>query len=745
MVKALTIDLREVPFPFSVKQLATAFEQSTTFHAISLRSNRRFIVNGQLQLVGTQTALYKGVSLENLGLSVGFDTSSDLATQFQIYQENLTAQRWLVVEVSRQRDQATGLTGELGIELNAQQHAQAVAEVLAEHLKELKDLLDMLRLEAIAEGSFINERLFQGLEKLSADRGWQTVIGILKGDNEGSELSQYLKTQMTEQIEANVSTFDQRIKNALDQFVAQQQANVGNSALSALAEVYIPDFSARLIGQLNRYTNDLSGSLVKRLADSDQSERLADAVEKAGIKIEKTSNDLRAKLIEKIQPIETLIRKYFKYVEKLQSAAEIASKANIKAAISYQRRRQKQSSLLMKVRIKWDALERFEDILQQMLLGDTRPLLQAYRQGTTDIELETGLLTTVATSNRSLGFAVTLMNFEITGQKLLDTETVIEKNYVSGEITITSKAVIEKRSQAFGNCRNIRFIDVMRLASSGVLPTAAISLTINRQEEKLERQELSDFLGSLVQAELISTKQKVHAEGAIYSAHENRSGGYVGDAQLTLGFNLSTEEMEILLAVVKQNNGLVAIFDIVKNVLEDLDIVNHKYVREFQMIYHDQVTDVDGLMMFAFEDHFKNGDKEHKRVNQRSHPRRNNSSVSAQYLRLKPYMNNLYEWMINIQRLFDALVAMNEVVTAGAGKNKDFYENRQLTIAKNMSEWVKIRGAFFGVDTIREETLALMLVLSRLVGANTPEFVPLSLTLSYQRNNREIAVDLLPL
>lgn len=746
VVNGLIRDLKAVPFPLDVKQLKAAFEQSSTLHAISFHSDRGFVAKGQLQLASTAMALSQGVTVENLGLKVGFDAHSETSTQFQLYQDTRHEQNWLVVEVSRQSDKAAGVYAELGIELNARQHAQSVSGILVEHLTELKDLLDMLRLESIADLSFVKDKLFKELGNLSSDQGWQKVLGVLKGDDEGSSLSDYLKQQVSENVTNQASTIEEAVAEALSDFVAEQLEALGDSELSALAGAYASDLSARLMNLVSEYTNDMSGALLKKLADSDQFEKLAEVVEKAGVQLDKTAGDLRSELIKKIQPVETLVRKYFKHVEQLQSVAEAASKANVKAAISYQRRRQKQSSLLMKVKIRWEALNGLEGAVESLLLGDARPLIDVYQQGNTNIEFETGLLTSVAISNRSLGFAVTLFNFEISGKGLLETDTVIEKNFASGEITVTSRSKLEKRSQAFGNYRYIQFVNVMQLASSRVLPTASLSLTINRQEEKLEQSELTDFLRSLEKAGLITDAQRLHAEGTIFEAHKSQSGGYIGDAQLTLGFSLSSEEV---LRLLKRENTLAdmkLLYETIKDVLLDLRIVKERFVDELRMFssYEDKVHDYDSLMDFAFDDHFEHEDREFHRIEKRSRVHRSNTNQSTRYKRLKPFMATLNEWTTNTEKLHKSLMAMKHVVAAGASQSDDYYREKQEVIAKSMSEWVKIRGAFFGGDTIRDETLALMMVLSRLLGVYEPGMAPLNLVLSYQRNNQMIAVDLLP-
>ena len=746
VVNGLIRDLKTVPFPLGVKQLQEAFEQSSTLHAISFHSDRGFIAKGQLQLASTAMALSQGVTVENLGLKVGFDTRSDTSTQFQLYQNRQHDQNCLVIEVSRQSDKTAGVYGELGIELNAQQHAQSVSGILAQHLTELKDLLDLLRLETIADLSFIKDKLFKELGSLSSDQGWQKVLQVLRGDDEGSGLSHYLRQQVSEKVVDQTANFEALIAEALDDFIAERQVALGDSDLGGLAQAYRSDISLRLMQQVNEYTNDVSGELLKKLADSDQFEQLAEAVAKAGVQLDNTTDDLRSELVKKIQPIETLVRKYFKYVEQLQSVAEAASKANVKAAISYQRRHQKQSSLLMKVKIKWDALPGLEGPVQSLLLGDARPLIEAYQQGAGSIEFETGLLTTVAISNRSMGFAVTLFNFEISGKGLLETGTVIEKNFASGEITVTSRSKLEERSQAFGNYRYIQFINVMQLASSRVLPSASLSLTINRQEEKLEQSELTDFLKSLEKAGLITDVQRLHAEGTLFEAHKSQSGGYIGDAQLTLGFSLSSEEVHRLL---KRDDTVVdkkLLFETIKDVLLDLRIVEEQFVDELRMFssYKNKVHDYDSLMDFAFDDHFEHEDKEFHRIEQRSRVHRSNPNQSTRYRRLKPYMAKLNEWTTNTEKLHRSLMAMKQVVVAGVGQTDDFYRDKQTVIAKSMSEWVKIKGAFFGGDAIRDETLALMMVLSRLLGVDEPGMAPLNLILSYQRNQQTIAVDLLP-
>ena len=746
VVNGLIRDLKAVPFPLSVKQLKHAFEQSNTLHAISFYSDRGFVAKGQLQLASSAMLLSQGVTVENLGLKVGFDTRSETSTQFQLYRDSQDDQSWLVVEVSRQSEKAVGLYGELGIELNAQQHAQSVSGILAEHLADIKDLLDLLRLETIADLSFIRDKLFKELGNLSSDQGWQKVLQVLKGDDDGSSLSRYLRLQASERITDQTSNLEVLVTEALAEFVAERQVALGDSDLSVLAGAYMSDISLRLMHLVSEYTNDMSGVLLEKLAGSDQFEQLAKAVAKAGVQLDKTAEDVRSELVKKIQPIETLVRKYFKYVEQLQSVAEAASKANIKAAIRYQRRREKQSSLLMKVKIKWDALATLEEAVQSLLLGDARPLVEAYQQGGTNIEFETGLLTTVATSNRSLGFAVTLFNFEISGQRLLEADTVFEKNFASGEITVTSRSKLEDSSQAFGNYRYIQFVNVMELASSRVLPSASLSLTINRQEEKLEQSELKEFLKSLEKAGLITDVQRIYAEGTIFEAHRNQSGGYIGDAQLTLGFSLSSEEVHQLL---KREDTLAdkkGLFETIKDVLFDLRIVREQYVDELRMFssYKDKVHDYDSLMDFAFEDHFEHNDKEFQRIDQRSRTHRSNPNQSTRYTRLKPYMVTLNKWTNNTEKLHKSLMAMKQVVAAGVGQNEDFYNDKQKIIAKSMSEWVQIKSAFFGADTIRDETLALMMVLSRLLDLDDPGMTPLNLILSYQRNNQAIAVDLLP-
>ena len=742
--KALINDLKGLPLPFDAESIVEAFDNNPNLHSVGFKSAGVFSANGALQ-IGVAQELKNTVSIENFGIQAGFDLQVNSGLVYQIYREsNASNEQYLVVKVDKNDGRNRGFSAGVGVEINAQGNALAVNQKLIEQLDHVEPLIRVLNTGALEDSDSFLDDVYSRLEQISDHEVWAKVVAVMKGDDSIPGIVDTIRGSLYETINEEKVGMQSRFKSAVEGYVDDVLGEHADSELYQIAKPYADQIVQVITSEVNKYITEETDRIIERITQiPDLAGLLKSSVEKA-IGIQINPANLKEDVLGKLQPIKNILIKYQKHLTRLSDVVAAASKANVKASIAYESRKQNNTNLLMTMRIKWQALDDLAQEIQYLLAGDSRPIIAAFNGGNGNIQFVDGLLKTAVSSGKSLGFAVTLLDFKLSAQSLLDTETIIEKDLVSGDVTVTSKAELSKTSSFFGDVRNVKFVNAVRLSNANILPFSGVSLSINRQEDELEKDELNDFLSGLELAGLISKERLEYALNEVFLQHMDAAQGSISDAEILLGFNLSSDELKTLVAVTNDDEGKRQVFSAVKEAVEDLGLIEDKQIVEFAK-YKDEVTDLDSLLDFAFDDYFFHDKTARTRIRSKTTSSRANNNRRPKFKRLLTTMNIAVNWVENTERLHRALVLMNEVLKAGSNQTESFYEDKQKEIAKNISDWVKVRHAFtpFNNDDIRNETLALMMVISDLIGIEDARFTPLKLMLTYRRHAKTESVELL--
>jgi hypothetical protein len=495
-----------------------------------------------------------------------------------------------VLSVKVQKKQSKGKTASLSVESGLDVSGlDAVGDALIKkYLPDPGGLLD--KLDRFSNfGSLLKEEVKEYLEELlkveDDDTLVNELINVVVGDNDAAGLA-----------DAMGSAAEEALNNRLDLLIGSA-SDAGRKITRDMAErLKLPEkLGEKLVdkaeGEMNKLLGNIKGKLLEKLqtiieANKGHLEKLFKPLELVGEKVTEFSAEVDKLSQQLLEPVISLLTKYQKQRNKVVKVVRDSARLRLQLQASRTFAHTSENTPILDFEVDTGE-EKSRKYYKEMLVGKFSNALAAARKsdnGSDGIKLTGGSFKYLVQRNLTTDVNVNILGAQIKDSTILDSKVEVQLDTAGNIMMADSKGTMDKAFSAFGESREVSFINMMEIPGS--VSTAAAeesddartpvtklftsSLNLSYRDKVLKKSELEAYLGSLQKTGLVSgeclTAVVDRYDELLEKARSEKKkmGGEIG-----LALPLTSRHIEILMDSKDEDIELTAIRNQVKIYLND--------------------------------------------------------------------------------------------------------------------------------------------------------------------------------
>lgn len=635
------------------------------------------------------------------------------------------------IKLDSKESRTTGMGTALGVKLDLSQPLLPIHEALSGTLEEAKDLIDLLQTEWTFANQF-EDSVKQHLGEISNQKIWLDFIERALNPAGETPFINAAKAKLSKRLNDKgkswrstaILVIDEVIDNAFDNLAVNECEEIVDilgpvdikAVIKAKIKMAIDEISNRFLETATNKSEDLVNGVVKKA-------NLA-AFHPALENIE--SADKKLATIKQ----QTLVYfdRYLSYLRAIETTVRVLSENQLAAKISYYRSRSRGTSVLADITVTPHAARHYADQIDDLLAGRPDNVVALYDQGESGIQINQCLLGRFVESRKTLGFALTVLDFKLERQSILTSKVDIIEDQITGMVTVGTKAAIQKAQTLARDSRSIELISVAQLSSAKLTGVGGLSATFNRKEDKLEQDELIAFLQGFVDASIISEDQKKIALARAYES-TGATLDIVEEAEVIAGVQWNDDHL-IRLFSHERPITREHVFDAVIVAIDSLEVFDEDDFIRINNLRKNQPKIESASDMISFFS-TKGGRRLRKRLGGRRHTGRPGSGTPGQShkrMRDRKAADKGFSWAQNIIRLYDAIDIMRDIYHSSDDPwSRKKYKEQQDRLNKKLRDWIQLPGVISSLyaklpwasdddDRVKDHTLALIAVFIQLTG-----------------------------
>lgn len=386
---------------------------------------------------------------------------------------------------------------------------------LIDKLEEYSNFGDLLKKQ-------IESQLDDLLDVDNDDTLKKDLVNVLVGDTRADDLANVVSDAVKTTLNENLDALEKKAANTGEELIrgAVEKLNLPTELGTRLVNTA----KNKLDEFLNNIEEKLRGSLVNIINENrDNLEKLFKPLELVGGAVRDLTKEANELSREVLNPVIKFLSKYQKFRNKITAAVQSSSKAKIELHLGRSLETSSSTATILEFKVD-TSNDKARGYFKEMVAGNFKNALREAREaretdeGASGITLISGIFKSHMKRKLTMDVSLGFFGVEFTTKTIMKEEVDIQSS-TAGDITIISKSKFKKVTEALGESRMIHFINLMELRDAfnmdadgtnkdnQVKKVLTSDLSIIYKDEKMKKEELEDFLGSLKDVGLISSSR----------------------------------------------------------------------------------------------------------------------------------------------------------------------------------------------------------------------------------------------
>ncbi|MFC6980784.1 hypothetical protein [Microbulbifer taiwanensis] len=730
--------LRNLPSPFSLASINGAAGQGLQGLQLTMAASGKASVS-------IEYSIFDGGA--HISTSIGTSAGIEIAASYQASRQfELSAWRQaqgsekIAVQIKRGRGREINSSVGLGVQLDIARAAEQVREkVIEPHLGRYEGVYEKFK-PYLSPGTLLeqqcNEALSQAAERLSEDAQLQSALRLALGQEvDAAQLQREIAARLVNWFNGGVGIYSRATSAELPQNAAARLGDLLPTGLPQRvrdkidSEVrgLIESLQEKLKEAVQQRADTASGALVTELGELNQ--RVKDAIDGASDSLDKAFAGAREALAEIDERIHSI-------VAKLEEAAARKIKLRILSTEKILRERE------VSMRLDLDgSSESARDFYHSLVSGNLDALEELMQSPVAGVEIIEGSASELFGRTYTTGTELSLLGLSLGASSIVDSNVQIQKD-AAGNIAIQSRLEVKRILDGIREVQSAGFVSHLNLDLLKRSRSLPLNLTVTQEDERLELDELDDFLCSLADSGLLSPKARANALELYHSWQESAGNRHI-DARVEVLLQIDGERLDNLLDYAGSRSEDDMIADVLA-ALQQYGVFGESSVdracssvRAYSRKYRYYNNPVD--LFAAFNVGMRSGDRPLKGrraffdqpfADTGAHPAV--SSVDSRGLRNARAIHfHAKSWVLLMRKL-------HEIYNMDAGTaNAQQMERHNELMAFCLHRWLKVKQLFLFLpdDQVSARTIAFMGLLVR--AANPLSDYPLTIAMDLAGDDSE--------
>lgn len=718
--------LRQLPSPFSIRSIADAFAHGLRGLQLRFRAS----ANASASVI---YSIFEDGGL--IGTGAGIDIRGSYAARrvFELQVLGSTENnRKITVQICRLRGRALNSTFGLGLEVDMSQAAEQVREkVIVPRLAEYRAIYETFN-KFFSPGTLLEQEctaaLSGAVERLGEDAALQAALRYALGEElDREQLQRDISAGLVQWFNSGVGIYYRAGSEDLPQAAAEWlneklPAQLPQSMRNKVAEEVrslIDALQAQLRAEVQRNVDAVGAGLVDELSALNQ--RVAAAVDRVSDPLDKAFEGVR----EALSQIDGRI---YSIVAKLGEESWRKIKLRILSTEKHLRERE----VSMQLCFDTDS-EAAVDFYHSLATGRLEHLEALQQSPVSGVEVVAGSVSDLLGYSETSGSELSLLGISLGASSIVDSRVRIERD-AAGNIAVQSQLAVQRVLDGIREVQSTGFASYLNLSLLRRSRSLPLTLTLTKEDERLEPAELEAFLGSLTDSGLLSPGAAFDAK-TLYQEWQEVGSRYI-NARVEVLLRIDGDYLHHLMGYAADSTDTQMIADVLAalrdyDVFSESDIVDAcKQVRLCDRRYREYI---DPTALFAhFNVGMRNSDRPLKGrraffAEAFADTKRSPliASVDNRGLRNARTIHFLAKsWVLLLRKLHENY----HLDTAVAGTEQVLSHNALMAFC--LHQWLKVKQLFLFQpdDEVSAKTIAFVGLLAQ--AAELPGNYPLSIAMS---------------
>lgn len=408
----------------------------------------------------------------------------------------------VLVHVERSRGREINSAFSLGLRLDTASLAERVREKLIEpNLRHYNDFYQQFK-PWLSPGTLLRERcaerLDRAVERLTNDEELRAALRLATGGEvDAEQLKQDASARLVDWFNSGVGIYSRANSEGLPESAAASldqllPGGLPQSAREKLGEevrALVENLQEQLKEEVQQRTDSASGALVDQL--SELGDGVKAAMQSAGDTLDRAFAGTRAAL-EKIDA------RIHSLVAQLEEAAKRKLSLRVLSTEKILRGRSASMTLCLD-----SASEAAGEFYRDLVSGNLDAMEALMQSPVAGVEILSGEVSELLGRNYTTGGELSLLGIELGAQSIVDSNVQIQRD-AAGNLAIQSRLETRRILTGIREAQSAGFLSHLNICTAGRTRSLPLNLTVTKQDERLQAEELEAFLGNLVEQELLS-------------------------------------------------------------------------------------------------------------------------------------------------------------------------------------------------------------------------------------------------
>ncbi|SEA36788.1 hypothetical protein [Microbulbifer marinus] len=550
---AAAAGLRKLPSPFSLEAIGDAAEHGLQGLQLSLATSGKAAVS-------VEYSIFDGSDLIDITAGIEITASYDATREFELstwcdpqHSEQIT------VQIKRTRGRQINSSVGLGVTVDMVGAVEQVrAKVIEPYLGSYESFYEKFK-PYLSPGTLLeqkcNEALSQAAARLSEDAHIQSALRLALGqDVDADQLQAEISAKLVGWFNGGVGIYSRAMSADLPQGAA---ARLNDSLPAELPQAVrnkigtevgglIKSLQEKLTEEIQQRADVASGALVGELNELNQ--RVKEAIAGASEPLDKAVAGVREALAEIDERIHSI-------VSKLEQAATRKIKLRILSTEKLLRERE------VVMRLSFDRHSASARVFYSTLVeGNLDALEDLMLSPPSGVEIVEGSARELLGHHYSTGTESSVLGVSLGASSIVDSSVQIQKD-AAGNVAIQSRLEVKRILDGIREMQSAGFVSHLNLNLLQRSRTLPLNLTVTQEDERLELDELDDFLSGLTDSGLLSPMARENAL-ALYHEWQRDTGKRYIDARVEVLLQIDGERLENLLDYAGSREEIAMIADV---------------------------------------------------------------------------------------------------------------------------------------------------------------------------------------
>lgn len=623
----------------------------------------------------------------------------------------------LKIKLKRNRQKNYTRSASLGITLSLEKLVSHVRENLVlPHLNQYEEIVTAYR-EYLTPGTYLKQKIntiiSDHIAELTTDQNVTELLRLLAGlDTDG----QNPVKQLTDRLAAYLDNGAGVLSKSPQQLAEGILLSLEKELETSLSEKIRPALVQKLAEEIQELQSDFKAKL-SSMAESELTE-LVDNLEALGGSIQQTMAEQSEKLNKAFAGLKKLFDKIDLKIRSISGA--ISESSQQKLAIRLLSQHQINTGAEAEVELSISALnDKTIDCYEKLTRGNLDAVVDLLGEPIEGVSVDKAAWTAFIQRHREEGIELAFFGLELGEKSILDSRVTVTRDS-QGNVVITSHLSVNKILDGIKEKQSVGYFSPLSIHIARKTRFLPFSLTVSKEDERLELYELEDFLAGFVEAGLLSERIRLQAL-AIYGDWRNTPERKDIKARIDVLLPIADQALEALMNYGGQSSDAELIEDVLSALVEHdvytdselkssiraLKIGRLKRYKTAQMMYANfnpslksHYRGEPGRVLFA---------REHFATTQENLPRRlSGSARERDGLAIHMYIKS---FALLVRRL-------HQYGQPDYQPTQDMQDQENLLLGFCLQRWLKVKRAFLmhPSDEVAQATIAFLALIADAAG-----------------------------